>query len=106
MKHAYRRISSGIVVAAAVAALAGPPQVAAEAPAAAGPPPTAADQDLVVGAWVLDRARSTFNPGPGPAAETRTYQFEHEGLRARIVTSFADGQQSAVEYVASYNDVV
>ena len=54
----------------------------------------------------LDPSRSKFSPGPGPTAETRTYQFEHEGLKARIVTSFADGQQSSVEYVASYNDVV
>jgi hypothetical protein len=127
MKSTFRGIGSAFVVTAAVGALLAPGQATAQGPGAppaaqgqagqarpgqqqpvstSGSAPTVADQDMVVGAWVLDPAKSTFSPGPAPAAETRTYQFEHEGLRARIVTSFSDGQQSSVEYVASYNDVV
>ncbi len=126
MTSTLRGIGSAVVVTAAVGALLAPQQTRAQAQGApspvtqghqthgghgepgstAGSAPTVADRDMVVGAWVLDPAKSTFRPGPGPAAETRTYQFEHEGLKARIVTSFSDGQQSSVEYVASYNDVV
>jgi hypothetical protein len=105
MTKGDRRVGVWAVIAAAVIATS-PGNVSAQSAASAAAVPTVAEQDMVVGAWVLDPARSKYNPGPGPTAETRTYQYEHEGLKARIVTSFADGQQGSVEYVASYNDVV
>jgi hypothetical protein len=64
------------------------------------------DQDKVIGAWELDTAASHYSPGPAPAKEIRTYEDDHEGVKATIVMTDAEGQQRSVEYVASYNDVV
>jgi hypothetical protein len=75
-------------------------------PVAEGNPPTVQDQELVLGAWELDLARSTFSPGPPPRAEIRSYQEEHEGIKAIIVTTDAAGVKTQMEYVASFNDIV
>jgi hypothetical protein len=69
-------------------------------------PPTAQDQDLVLGAWELDLTRSTFSPGPAPRSEIRSYQEEHEGIKAEILTVNADGSKVHMEYMASFNDVL
>jgi hypothetical protein len=68
--------------------------------------PTVQDHDLVLGAWELDLSRSTFSPGPPPRAEIRSYQEEHEGIKAIILTTNADGSKTRMEYVASFNDVM
>jgi hypothetical protein len=69
-------------------------------------PPTVQDQDLVLGAWELDLSRSTFSPGPPPRSEIRSYQEEHEGIKAEILTVNADGSKVHMQYVASFNDIV
>jgi len=69
-------------------------------------PPTVQDQDLVLGGWQLDVSRSTFSPGPPPQSEVRSYQEEHEGIKAEILTINADGSKARMEYLASFNDVV
>ena len=63
------------------------------------------DADPVVGTWELDVAASTFNPGPPPMSEIRLYEPEHEGIKATVVTTYADGRRTRFEYVTSYNDV-
>jgi hypothetical protein len=68
--------------------------------------PTPGEQDPIVGTWELDIAASTFKPGPAPKSEIRVYEPEHEGIKATIVTTFADGRRVAFEYVTSYNDVI
>jgi hypothetical protein len=68
--------------------------------------PTTSDSDPVIGIWQLDLAKSKYTPGPAPRREVRTYEYEHEGVKATIVTIDANGQEAMVEYVASYNDVV
>ena len=69
-------------------------------------PPTVQEQDLFLGTWELDLTRSSFMPGPPPRSEIRSYQDEHEGIKAEILTTNADGSRTHMEYVASYNDVV
>ena len=69
-------------------------------------PPTVQEQDLVLGAWELDLSRSTFSPGPPPRSEIRSYQEEHEGIKAEILTVNADGTRTHMEYTASFNDVI
>ena len=66
------------------------------------PPPGA--QDVIIGVWRLNLAKSTYSPGPPPRAEIRTYEEEHEGLRATIATTQADGRTTVVEYLASFNE--
>jgi hypothetical protein len=63
------------------------------------------EQEGVIGAWVLDLSSSKYTPGPPPKRETRTYEYEHEGIRTTIVTIDAAGKMREVEYIASYNDV-
>src|SRR5204863_10207903 len=69
-------------------------------------PPTVQDQELVLGGWALDLSRSTFSPGPPPRSEIRSYQEEHEGIKAEILTVNGDGSKIHMEYVASFNDIV
>ena len=66
-------------------------------------PPTVQDQELLLGGWELDLSRSTFSPGPPPRGEIRSYQEEHEGIKAIILTTNADGSKTRMEYVASFN---
>ena len=65
--------------------------------------PTVQDQDALLGAWELDLSRSTFSPGPPPRGELRSYQEEHEGIKAIILTTNPDGSRTRMEYVASFN---
>ena len=62
------------------------------------------EADPVVGTWELDTTASTFAPGPPPKSEIRLY--EPEGIKATVVTIYADGRRSMFEYVTSYNDVI
>lgn len=68
-------------------------------------PPTVQEQDLVLGAWELDLSRSSFMPGPPPLSEIRSYQEEHEGIKADILTTNADGTKTHMEYVSSFNEL-
>ena len=61
---------------------------------------------MFLGAWQLDLSRSSFMPGPPPRGEIRSYQDEHEGIKAEILTTNADGTKTHMEYLASYNEVV
>ena len=64
------------------------------------------EADPVVGTWELDTTASTFAPGPPPKSEIRLYEPELEGIKATVVTFYADGHRSIFEYVTSYNDVI
>ena len=63
------------------------------------------EADPIVGTWELDIAASRFAPGPSPISEIRRYEPEHEGIKATVATTYADGHRSIFEYVTSYNDV-
>jgi hypothetical protein len=69
------------------------------------PPLPGLEVDPIVGVWDLDVAASTFKPGPPPKSELRVYEAEHEGIKATVVTIYADGRKTVFEYVTSYNDV-
>jgi hypothetical protein len=45
----------------------------------------------VLGTWVLNVAKSRFDPGPAPRSETRTFEAAPEGIKARIDFTAADG---------------
>jgi hypothetical protein len=66
---------------------------------------TPGELDPIVGTWELDVAASTFMPGPPLRSEIRVYEPEHEGIKATVVTTYADGRRTSFEYVTSYNDV-
>lgn len=93
-----RRLASGIVATIFLALFA-----ATLAAQQAGPSPTPADP--ILGRWELDISKSKFDPGPPPQRELRLYEPEHEGIKAVVAITDANGRTTTFEYVTSYNDV-
>jgi hypothetical protein len=60
-------------------------------------------QDPLVGTWVMNPARSKFNPGPAPKSLTVTYETAAQGLHVTTVTVAADGSSAKTEYTAAYD---
>ena len=56
--------------------------------------------DPAVGTWTLNLAKSKFNPGPAPKAQTRTYTATPDGLDMVVTGTNADG--SAISQKSSY----
>lgn len=61
--------------------------------------PAAAD-DLLVGTWRLDVARSKYSPGPPLKDETRIYTRDAAGINGRIDRQYADGRREIIDYRA------
>jgi hypothetical protein len=59
--------------------------------------------DASVGTWKLNVAKSTFKPGPPPAAETRIYKAQPKGVKTTVSTTWADRMTTTVEYPANYD---
>lgn len=53
--------------------------------------------DPVTGTWVLNLTKSTFNPGPAPRSETRTYEMVGNTLKMTSAIVDADGTSRAVK---------
>ena len=101
MSKVIRALSAAAIV--ATLQLGAAAQQRSSTPADESNPPTVQDQEPLLGAWELDLSRSTFSPGPPPKGEVRSYQEEHEGIKAIILTTHADGSKTRMEYVASFN---
>jgi hypothetical protein len=56
--------------------------------------------DAVVGTWNLNIAKSTFDPGPAPKSQTRTYTVDSDGTTLSVSGVGADG--SAVSQQATF----
>jgi hypothetical protein len=63
------------------------------------------DQDLVIGVWRLNPAKSNYVPGPAPKSQTRTYEPHADGIKATIETVYSDGRKVSVQYVADYDSI-
>jgi hypothetical protein len=61
------------------------------------------EQDRLIGAWVLNLAKSSFLPGPGPVSETRTYARGPNGIEGTIQRRFRDGRSERIEYIAEFD---
>jgi hypothetical protein len=79
--------------------------LAAAAPLRAQPPSEVSTEDLVLGVWILDVEKSTYDPGPPPQSQTRTYEKVSEGIKATIVTVDAKGQSVTARYTANYDSL-
>ena len=62
-------------------------------------------EDLVLGTWVLNVAKSTYSPGPAPRSQTRTYEAHEKGVKASIKTVDAAGNSTFSEYIAAYDGI-
>ena len=63
----------------------------------------AAEQDLLLGAWQLDLAKSRYIPGPPPRGETRTYVRDKDGMKGTIRRQRDDGREEVIEYRADFD---
>jgi hypothetical protein len=68
-------------------------------------PQTAAPEDLVLGVWDLDLSQSTFDPGPAPRSQRRSYEAHGDGVKATIETVDNSGTRYTAEYVADYDSL-
>ena len=57
------------------------------------------------GTWALNVAKSKYTPGPIPKSQRRTYEARPDGIKTTIVTVFADGKSTTVEFVADYDSM-
>jgi hypothetical protein len=66
--------------------------------------PRAQSNDPVVGTWVLNVAKSKFNPGPAPKSETRTYAVAGNEIKATSTGVDADGKATSAAWTVVYDD--
>lgn len=64
---------------------------------------SARSEQLLVGTWQLDLAKSTYFPGPAPKSETRTYTADSQGVLGVIKRVYADGHVETIDYRADYD---
>ena len=64
---------------------------------------TSTQNDRLIGKWVLDPSKSTYQPGPGPIRDIRTYARGPNGLIATILRTFRDGRSQQIEYIAEFD---
>lgn len=69
MHARWRRLRFGVVVCLAVGAFA-----------------SASEDDLVLGTWILNVEKSSYDPGPPPRSQTRTSEKVPEGIKATTIT--------------------
>lgn len=60
----------------------------------------AAADDLLIGTWQLDVAKSKYSPGPPLKGETRIYTRDASGVQGKIDRHYADGRREIIEYRA------
>ena len=64
---------------------------------------TAQAADPLVGTWELSIAKSTYNPGPAPRSETRTYVVAGEEIKATSRGVDADGTPTSGQWTVNYD---
>ena len=63
-----------------------------------------AQTDTSFGAWKLNLAKSTYNPGPPPMSETRVYEpFGTGGVKATFNRVDGSGKKLTISYSALYD---
>jgi hypothetical protein len=89
--RAFQRLLASAVLGSTL--LVGPtqPQLLAQSPSA---------DDLLVGTWRLDVAKSKYSPGPPLKEETRTYTRDAAGIKGQIDRLYADGRREVIDYRA------
>ena len=66
-------------------------------------PAPAQTKDAVIGTWVLNLAKSTYDPGPAPKSATRTYSMSGTMVKSVVVSVDAAGKSTTGGYTAAYD---
>src|SRR5262245_27764490 len=77
--------------------------VLAIAPAARAQSASKSDQDVELGVWKVDLAKSRYYPGPPPISETRTFTRDKDGVKGIVVRRNANGTEERIEYRADFD---
>lgn len=64
---------------------------------------SAQSDDPVFGTWVLNVAKSTYSPGPGPKSSTRTYSAVEKGYRFSSKGVDAQGKAVATSFTVHFD---
>jgi len=64
---------------------------------------SARGEQVLLGTWQLDLAKSTYLPGPAPRSETRTYTADSGGVQGVIRRQHANGRVETIEWRADYD---
>ena len=67
------------------------------------PHAAAAQGDPHAGTWVLNVAKSSYTPGPGPKAQTAVYAAAGDGLKVTATGTSADGKPTAAEFTVVFD---
>jgi hypothetical protein len=59
-----------------------------------------AQNDLIVGRWVLNVAKSQYSPGPAPKQQVSVYEAVDDGLKVTVTSTSADGKTTAYSFTA------
>jgi hypothetical protein len=73
------------------------------APAARSQSTSRADQDVELGVWKVDLAKSRYYPGPPPLSETRTFTRDKDGVKGVVLRRNANGTEERIEYRADFD---
>ena len=65
--------------------------------------PAAQGADSSIGTWVLNIPKSTFNPGPPPQSESRTYVMVHQETKLTSTGVDGDGKPTTREWTIGYD---
>ena len=61
-----------------------------------------AQADPFIGTWVLNVAKSKFQPGPAPKDQTSIYEASGQGVKVTTTASTAAGKPTTTAFTASY----
>ncbi len=64
---------------------------------------TGQSADPLVGTWELSIAKSTYNPGPAPKSQTRTYVVAGQDIKAASKGVDADGKPTSGQWTVNYD---
>jgi hypothetical protein len=73
------------------------------APTARSQSASTSDQDVELGVWKVDLAKSKYYPGPPPISETRTFTRDKDGVKGVVLRRTADGREERIEYRADFD---
>lgn len=59
--------------------------------------------DPLIGVWVLDLGKSTFNPGPPPDERVMTFEAVPDGFKHSVKSTTGFGGDETVAYTAKYD---
>jgi hypothetical protein len=59
-----------------------------------------AQTDPRTGHWKINLAKSTFDPGPAPKSDVRTYEVTADGTKATVEQTPASGSPATITYTA------